>query len=117
MAGAQSPMITVPSREPRKGVTVYSYIVAFDSGFSPNPFHGVCTLACCKPNIRRAARVGDLVVGLSRRGERFVYAMRVDRVVDFTTYWRDRRYGIFRKLALTHELTLRSRPLMVKEIS
>jgi hypothetical protein len=74
-------------------VTVYSYVVAFDSGFSPNPFHGVCTLACCKPGIRRSAQVGDLVVGLSTRGERFVYAMRVDRVIDFTTYWSNRQYA------------------------
>ena len=29
---------------------LYSYIVATDSGFSPNPFHGFCTLACCKPS-------------------------------------------------------------------
>ena len=62
---------------------VYSYIVAYHSGFSPNPFHGVCTLACCKPMIRRSARVGDLIVGLSRRAERVVYAMTVGRVVDF----------------------------------
>jgi len=34
---------------------VYSYIVAYDSGFAPNPFHGICTLACCKPTIRRTA--------------------------------------------------------------
>ena len=24
-----------------------------DSGFAPNPFHGACTLACCKPKIRK----------------------------------------------------------------
>ena len=72
---------------------VYSYIVAFDYGFSPNPFHGVCTLACCKPAIRRTARVGDLVVGLSRHGERVVYAMKVGRVLDFDEYWNAARYG------------------------
>lgn len=35
--------------------TLFSYVVATDSGFAPNPFFGVCTLACCKPAIRRAA--------------------------------------------------------------
>jgi hypothetical protein len=74
-------------------VRLYSYIVVHDTGFSPNPFHGVCTLACCKPVIRRTARIGDLVVGLSPRGERFVYAMQVGRVLDFAQYWRDPQYS------------------------
>jgi Nucleotide modification associated domain 2 len=72
---------------------VYSYIVRFDYGFAPNPFHGVCTLACCKPRIRRKARVGDLVVGLSSRGERVVYAMRVGGVLTFNEYWNAGAYS------------------------
>ena len=31
---------------------VFSYVVVHDTGFSPNPFHGLLTLACCKPLIR-----------------------------------------------------------------
>lgn len=34
---------------------VFSYVVMSDSGFAPNPFHGTCTLACCKAQIRRSA--------------------------------------------------------------
>lgn len=68
---------------------VFSYVVVSDSGFAPNPFHGVCTLACCKPVIRRHAQVGDLIVGLSTRCERVVYAMKVSRVLGFDEYWRD----------------------------
>lgn len=68
---------------------VFSYVVVSDSGFAPNPFHGVCTLACCKPAIRRHAQVGDLIVGLSTRCERVVYAMRVSRVLGFDEYWND----------------------------
>lgn len=49
---------------------VYSYIITHDSGFSPNLFHGVLTLACCKPMIRRSAEVGEVVVGLSIRAGR-----------------------------------------------
>lgn len=60
-----------------------------DSGFAPNPFHGTCTLACCKPLIRRLAQVGDLVVGLSARGEHVIYAMMVGRAVTFAEYWHD----------------------------
>ena len=44
---------------------LYSYILTHDTGFSPNPFFGYCTLACCKPDIRRVAKVGDWIVGLA----------------------------------------------------
>ena len=46
-------------------MTLYSYTVAADTGFAPNPFHGFCTLACCKPGIRRTAQEVT-----SKRGER-----------------------------------------------
>lgn len=68
---------------------VFSYVVVSDTGFAPNPFHGVCTLACCKPEIRSVARVGDLVVGMSSRCERIVYAMQVSRALTFGDYWSD----------------------------
>ena len=71
---------------------VFSYVVVHDSGFAPNPFHGLLTLACCKPKIRRNARVGDIVVGLSSRCERIVYAARVGDVIGFDEYWTDPRY-------------------------
>jgi hypothetical protein len=41
---------------------LYSYVVTHDTGFSPNPFWGCCTLADCKPAIRRTAKIGDWVV-------------------------------------------------------
>ena len=41
----------------------YSYIVARDFGFAPNPFGGYCTLATCKPGIREGAQIGDWVLG------------------------------------------------------
>lgn len=66
---------------------LYSYIVSHDSGFAPNPFYGFCTLACCKPNIRRTAREGDYVVGLGPKGSHVVYAMRVTRVMGLNDYW------------------------------
>lgn len=34
-------------------MTLYSYVVAHDFGFAPNPFDGLCTLATCKPDIRK----------------------------------------------------------------
>ena len=34
---------------------VFSYVVVSDRGFVPKPFHGTCTLACSKAQIRRSA--------------------------------------------------------------
>jgi hypothetical protein len=73
--------------------SVFSYVVTHDSGFAPNPFHGLCTIACCKPQIRRTARAGDLIVGLSTRCERVVYAMTVGVITDFEGYWENPRYA------------------------
>jgi len=73
---------------------LFSYIVNHDRGFAPNPFFGICTLACCKPKIRATAQVGDIVVGLApkRLGHRLVYVMRVTEVVSFDEYWMDSRF-------------------------
>lgn len=46
---------------------LYSYVVSTDSGFAPNPFFGVCTLACCKPAIRRA--IGGRLLRQSGRAD------------------------------------------------
>ena len=68
-----------------------AYIVRHDTGFSPNPFGGICTLACCKPSIRRAARRGDIIVGSGSASHglsgRLVYAMRVETILPFDEYW------------------------------
>jgi hypothetical protein len=80
-----------------------AYIVAGDSGFSPNPFGGRCTLACCKPRIRRNAEPGDIIVGSgsARSGlrGRLIYAMRVRDVLPFEVYWK--RYPSKRPSART----------------
>ena len=46
---------------------LYSYVVRYDIGFAPNPFHGWCTLATCKQDIRIKARVDDWTVGTGSR--------------------------------------------------
>jgi len=77
---------------------LHSYIVRYDSGFAPNPFFGYCTLATCKPDIRRSANVGDWVIGTGsansavRRGGRLVYAMHVVGCLTFQQYWNDERF-------------------------
>ena len=74
---------------------LYSYIVAHDGGFAPNPFWGYCTLANCKPKIRRTAKVGDWIVGLSSKptGNRVIYAMQVEEVLTYGQYYHDRRFA------------------------
>jgi hypothetical protein len=70
--------------------------VARDFGFAPNPFYRVCTLATCKPVIRRTAAVGDWVVGTgsarNKKQKYFVFAMRVDETPTFDEYWADPRF-------------------------
>ncbi|MGS1120699.1 Nmad2 family putative nucleotide modification protein [Rhodanobacter sp. UC4436_H3] len=77
---------------------LYSYVVRYDSGFAPNPFYGWCTLATCKPYIRRTAQVGDWLVGTGsdsqqvQRGGYLVYAMRVGEIMTFEAYDADPRF-------------------------
>lgn len=77
---------------------IHSYVVRYDSGFAPNPFYGYCTLATCKPGIRRKAEVEDWVVGSGSndrsvgRGGYLVYAMRVTEVMTFDNYTVDPRF-------------------------
>lgn len=77
-------------------MTLYSYIVKHDTGFAPNPFFGYCTLACCKPGIRKHAKEGDWIIGLTPRekgsGNRIVYLMEVEESLSFDEYWRDPRF-------------------------
>lgn len=64
--------------------SLFTYCIPYDDGAAPNPYWGVCTLAICKPRIRKAAQVGDWVVGTGSKnspvGDKqdcVVYAMRV----------------------------------------
>lgn len=115
-AGSGSvPEAHVPSREltwnvgdPVKTNRVFSYVVVHDTGFSPNPFHGLLTLACCKPQIRKTAGVGDIIVGMSSRSERIVYATQVAEVISFDEYWADPRYQARRPIMTSPEIVYRA---------
>lgn len=76
--------------------SVFIYVVARDFGFAPNPFHGYCTLATCKPGVRKAAKIGDWVIGMggSRLNAigRCIFAMRVDKKITFDDYWSNPEY-------------------------
>ena len=75
---------------------LFSYIVALDDGFAPNPFFGTCTLATCKPVIRRVASIGDWVIGTgsskNNRQGYLVYAMCITEIMTFNEYWEDERF-------------------------
>jgi len=77
---------------------VYSYVIVRDYGFAPNPYSGFCTLATCKPGIRRGASVGDWVAGFGAakndRVGKLVFAMRVDEIITFEQYWEDARFQV-----------------------
>ncbi|SIO93963.1 hypothetical protein [Vibrio spartinae] len=74
----------------------FSYVIPRDYGFAPNPFGGKCTLATCKPNIRKVAKVGDWVFGTSSVAKgasaRLVFAMKISEVTNFNDYYRNPDY-------------------------
>jgi hypothetical protein len=80
-------------------MTYFSYVVARDFGFAPNPFGAHCTLATCKPKIRRSAQPGDWVFGTGsdsaefRMGDRLIFAMQVSEALTFDQYWQDERFA------------------------
>jgi hypothetical protein len=70
-----------------------------DLGFAPNPFFGWCTLACCVPQVRQYAEIGDIIIGMAGKtgGLRHIYKqlifwMRVDEPMTFDDYWKDPRF-------------------------
>lgn len=75
---------------------VYLYVVDRDFGFAPNPFHGFCTLATCKPRIRNTAEVGDWVFGLGggrlKATGRCIFAMKITSKITFNEYWLNPSY-------------------------
>lgn len=75
---------------------LFTYVVYHDTGLAPNPYHGYCTIACCKPHIRRTAQVGDWIVGIGSvskgRGGKAVFAMQVIETMPFEDFWDDSRF-------------------------
>ena len=75
---------------------VYIYVVDRDFGFAPNPFHGYCTLATCKPGIRNKAGFDDWVIGMGgvrlKAVGRCIFAMRIGQKITFNEYWTNPAY-------------------------
>ena len=68
-----------------------------DFGFAPNPFHGICTLATCKPRIRNTAKVGDWIIGVGgsalKANGRCIFAMMVTKKITFNEYWNSKAFN------------------------
>jgi hypothetical protein len=75
---------------------VYIYVVDRDLGFAPNPFHGICSLATCKPDIRNTAKIDDWIIGVGGRRlkatGKCVFAMKVTRKISFNEYWNNEEF-------------------------
>jgi hypothetical protein len=83
---------------------IYSYLIEHDFGLAPNPFGGYCTLAVCKPKIRKSKNLkkGDWIIGTGSKAlenvsgkvysGKLIYAMRVDEIITFEQYWNDERF-------------------------
>jgi hypothetical protein len=72
---------------------LFTYTIPVDDGAAPNPFRGMCSLAICKPGIRRIAIKGDWVAGLGSKNSpsgdlsgHLVYAMCVEELLSLQDY-------------------------------
>lgn len=76
---------------------LYSYKMAHDTRFAPNPLFGVLTLATCKPKMRLNTEVGNWIAGWTSKHiahtptktgeERLIYLAKVTKKLSFEEYW------------------------------
>jgi len=83
---------------------IYSYLIEHDFGLAPNPFGGYCTLAVCKPKIRKSKnlKIGDWIIGTGSKAlekisgktysGKLIYAMEVNEILTLDQYWNDKRF-------------------------
>ncbi|MBW0295461.1 hypothetical protein B4P00_04250 [Shewanella xiamenensis] len=82
-----------------QGASLFVYPIPRDLGFAPNPFHGYCTLATCKPKLRKSAKVNDWVMGLAASNVKdkkyhCIFLMKVTEKLTFQEYWADPRFEL-----------------------
>jgi hypothetical protein len=82
------------------GIRLFSYKLTNDSGFAPNPFGGIMTLATCKPKIRKHKQPGDWLAGFTSGqlnsdavgSERLIYLMQITDKILISEYWNSPQY-------------------------
>jgi len=79
-------------------------LIDHDWGLAPNPFGGYCTIAVCKPNLRRSKnlQLGDWVIGTGAKSletktkfpcfEKLIFAMEICEITNMNDYWLDIRF-------------------------
>ena len=76
----------------------YSYKIDHDYGLAPNPFGEYCTLAVCKPRIRRNKnlKLGDWIIGTGSTKlsnlHHLIFLMKVEEKITMEEYWRSPRF-------------------------
>ncbi len=92
---------------------LFSYCIPVDDGAAPNPYWGICTLAICKPVIRRVAEAGDWVVGTGSKKYGFenkvVYAMEVTQKLTLADYDDYCRKNLVQKIPSYYDWDIRKR--------
>lgn len=81
---------------------LFSYKMAVDTGFAPNPFFGVLTLATCKPKIRLCKQVNDWIAGFTSKAlcghkvgkERLIYLMQITDKIKISEYFNHPHYKL-----------------------
>lgn len=79
---------------------LYAYKMTHDTGFAPNPFHGILSLATCKPLIRAFKKIDDYIAGFTSKelcgdavgAERLVYIMKITNKISFDHYYNDKKF-------------------------
>lgn len=83
---------------------IYSYRIDHDFGLAPNPFGKYCTVAVCKPDIRKSQnlKIGDWLIGTGSKSlnkssgfesvSKLIYAMKVSEIINLDNYWHDPRF-------------------------
>ena len=83
----------------KKEMFLYCYKMTHDTGFAPNPYFGVLTLATCKPIIRKCAKKGYWISGWASnivygkdlvyndKAQKLIYLAKVSEVLSFVEYW------------------------------
>lgn len=92
---------------------IHTYVLDHDLGLAPNPFWSYCTVAVCKPQIRKSKKteVGDWIIGTGSRAlekrhkrprgryvNKLIYAMEVNEILTLEEYWNDSRFIIKRPI-------------------
>jgi hypothetical protein len=81
---------------------IWRYVLKYDNGMAPCSDSGMLTLTCCKPKIRKNARVGEWVLGFVPKGKargHIAWVGQIAEVVPMGDYERrfpDRQDAIYR---------------------